>query len=43
MTLPDPTQYNIGDVLYIQIEAATIEIRCVSCGGDKVWQLVEVN
>jgi hypothetical protein len=40
---PDPTQYKLGDTIFIQLEAATLELKCISDGGNKVWQLVEVG
>ena len=42
MNLPDPTQYKLGDTIYIDKPTATLELKCVSDGGKKIWQLVSV-
>jgi hypothetical protein len=43
--LPDPSQYKLGDTIYVPTEGGTLELKCVkdAASSDKLWALVEID
>lgn len=44
MKIPDPTQYKLGDTIYIPTDSGTLELKCVrdAATDEKVWQFIEL-